>query len=528
MTIDRVSPAVRRKLVNVRQEAMRSGSASVLPSIVAYARESPLTPDERCHLEMAAAELAYLDGDLDAALGFMSREATLAAIPRELRITVSDNRLMTQVLRPQSFDRNESRRNWDEKELRSSDQDFNAELVEALRAARTGKHFDALPQLRSYLVHAYWSGDWRLFRDAASELSREQLALGEVAHSAYCAMLACNEEAIVAAATTSATTGTPDSVRAALALLLEYGHLRQHARVVCAFLEAVADAVPDDLVDTAAEYLLTWTHFKREFMSPLNVGTAAWEALEALGARVSPAVAERALDAALNADAWREPRGLEREVLVKACAELVLRCSDARAESFALQAVTLAKPEHRSHDYQSVLRLLWRTSTRSQQAKDAVIAELFPSAVSAPASLLQLGKLLGRKLSSRDELNALATRFADRIRKQVTLMVPGEPVPPAEGFGHFSFVDGEHQVVVELSHCAPSFEGLLGYAEELSGEAVKLLITALIEMIASPFNLLANKSELVHYIGRFADRIEAADIQPVIDLLEPLAPSLPR
>ena len=523
MSIDLLSPPVRAKLTDAKVKAMRGGSASVLTELSLYARENRLTPDERCHLDMTAAEVAYLDGDLELALKLMSLDGTPPnGASAQLRITLSDNRLMAQLLRPESLDGNEGRRNRDAKvHLTVSRHDFSSELVKALRSARSGKHFDALPQLRSYGIQAYWTGDWRLFRDSMSELSREYLALSDLGRAAYCAMLACDEDAIVSAATAATIVAT--NVRSTLTFLIEHGRLRQHARLVCLFIKGIADAIPDDCVDTTADYLLTWTGFRREFMTPLNVATAAWEALEAIGGRVSDALADRALDAAVGSGAWLQPRALERGELVDACAELVLKCSDVRLTSFVQEVATLARAEQRSHDYQNVLRLLWQISTRSQQAKDAVVVAMFPAGAPVAPSLLQLGRLLGRELGDQNELNAFAARIAERIRAQVTFIALEEPLPPAQGFGHFSFIDGDRKVVVEISNFGSSFEGLLAYVQELSEEAVKRLVGAMVEMIDSRFNLLTNRSALVHYLGRFAERMPNEDLEAVIQTLQPIA-----
>ena len=86
-------------------------------------------------------------------------------------------------------------------------------------------------------------------------------------------------------------------------------------------------------------------------------------------------------------------------------------------------------------------------------------------------------------------------------------------------------VDGEQQVVVQLSNFGPSFEGLLAYGQVLSepSRAVVALMDAMVEMIASPHNLLANKSELAHYAGRFSEFLPSADADVLVRALSPLA-----
>jgi hypothetical protein len=475
---------------------------------------------------MLAAELAYLDGDLETALSVADlNDEEVRQLSRRLRITLFDNRIIVQLFSPQNLDRDEKRRHWDEKEENSNDDDGSDELVDALRAARAGKHFEALPQLRSYLARSYWLGDWRLFRDAAAELSRELLTLEDLPQAAYMAMLACNEESIKAVATQCVGPAPAAAVRSAIEQLLRNGELRQHARMVAVFLRDAADAVPDDLVNMAADYLLRWASLDREFMTPLNESTAAWEALRQLGKRVDEPTANRAIDVALKSKAWRQaPPALDRQEIVKACARLVLSCSSEGLPSLVDEIAALTRAERRSHDYQDVLQLLWRVSSTSPEAKDAVATSLFPaSETSVPGGLLQLGKLLGKKLQRPEELDALGERLADRVRKQVMVVRPGAEPPPVDGFGIFSFDEDAGRVFVQLSNFGPTFEGALAYVEDLSQKSVDAIVDACAEMISSPFNALANKSELVHYLGRLAKRVAPQRLSSLIGLLKPIA-----
>src|SRR4051812_41689626 len=190
MTIDQLPPEIRTELVRAKASAMRTGSLAARERLLASARQTTAGPAAQCHYSMAAAELAFLDGDVDTALALADLSDDVAsAIPKGLRMTLLDNRSMVQLLQFR-FDVDARRLHRDEIETESKEHFFGDELIEALRAERSGKHFEALPLLRSYVVHAYWSGNWRLFRDAASEMSRESLTLGDIHKAAYYAMLA--------------------------------------------------------------------------------------------------------------------------------------------------------------------------------------------------------------------------------------------------------------------------------------------------------------------------------------------------
>jgi hypothetical protein len=375
------------------------------------------------------------------------------------------------------------------------------------------------------LLASYWSGDWRLLREAASELSGELLSLGQLSEAAYLSILACDEAATKSVANAYLKLSDGSDIDRAVRHLTLYGRLRQHARLVSVFLAGAADAIPDDLVDPAADYLLRWVHLGREFMTPLNASASAWEALRQLGGRVSTELADRAITAGTQAAVWHfAPPALGRDLIVRACSALVTCCSDARLASFAPEVITLTQPEQRSHDYEDVLELLWQISIRSQEAKDAVTTALFPGpGTSAPASLLQLGSLLGKKLGSVEELNGFVQRLAGRVRVQVVELEPGAEAPPVDGFGTFSYLDGDRRIVLQLSNFGPSFEGVLACIDQLSGETVTALVDALLAAISSPFNALANKSELVHYLGRTTKRLTGEAVPRVHTLLLPLA-----
>ena len=523
MTVDQLPAEARSELVRAKKSAMRVGSLPARERLLSKARQTTTTPAVRCHYSMAAAELAFLDGHLDAALALVDpNDDVTAAIPRGLRITLLNNRSMVQLLQFRA-DADARRQHRDEIEAESNEHFFGVELIEAMRAARIGKHFEALPLLRSYVIHAYWSGNWRLFRDATSEISRELLTLGDIHKAAYYAMLACDEQAVVDAARRALVNGTSESLCMTVQDLIGKGHMRLHARLVSIFLKTAADAIPDDLIDDCGNYLLKWVPHKREFMRPLDVATAAWAALQCLGSRVTSEVADRALDEACGSPSWCEPRALDREPIIKACTSLVHAASEARLVSFANQVAPLGKSEQRSHDYEHLLDLLWQISHRSTNAKEIVATTLFPSPGAVPASLMQFAKLLGKTPEVPDELNSLAVRFAERIRRQVTLLGKGQESPPTDGFGTFTTVDGKQQVVVQFSNFGPSFEGVLAYGQLLSETSVRALLDAMVEMIASPHNLLANKAELAHYAGRFSEFLPSGDADLLVNALSPLA-----
>ena len=523
MTVNQLPAEDRSELVRAKSSAMRMGSLPAREKLLSKARQATTTPAVRCHYSMAAAELAFLDGDLDAALALVDpSDDVTAVIPRELRITLLNNRSMVQLAQFH-VDADARRQHRDEIEAESNEHFFGVELIEAMRAARMGRHFEALPLLRSYVIHAHWSGNWRLFRDAASEISRELLTLGDIHRAAYYAMLACDEQAVVDAATRALVNGTSESLRMTVQDLIGKGHLRLHARLVSIFLKTAADAVPDDLIDDCGNYLLKWVPHKREFMKPLDVATAAWAALQGLGPRVTSEVADGALDEGLLSPSWREPRGLDRQPIIKACASLVHAASESRLVSFADQIAPLGRPDQRSHDYDNLLDLFWQISQRSTNAKEIVAMTLFPGPGAAPASLMQLAKLLGRTLGDPDELNRFAVRFAERIRRQVTVLGKGQEGPPTDGFGTFTMVDGQQQVVVQFSNFGPSFEGVLAYGQLLSETSVRALLDAMVEMIASPHNVLANKAELAHYAGRFSEFLPSGDVDVLVTALSPLA-----
>ena len=149
---------------------------------------------------------------------------------------------------------------------------------------------------------------------------------------------------------------------------------------------------------------------------------------------------------------------------------------------------------------------------------------MFPKpGVTAPASLLQLGKLLGKELGSSQDLNSFAERFATRIRNQAVVIEAGGKAPAGDGFGMVSFVHEGKQIAAQISAFGPSMHGVLSYAFQLSGSAIEQLVDAMLEMISAPWNLIVNKAELVSYLGKFAPYIEEHQIDELIKVLLPNA-----
>lgn len=201
-------------------------------------------------------------------------------------------------------------------------------------------------------------------------MSIELLALGDLVKAAFYAVVALDHEAAVAVAKSCLSLSGFSSLRPALLLLTEHGSLRQHARIVCAFIETSADGVPDDLVDPLAKYLLRWTPLGRGRVRSVNVSDTAWDALGSFGHRVSTSVADEAIAAATTSPLWEDGSGVHRERVVKACGQLVTRASEERLGQFVQDVLALASADRRAHDYQHVLELLWRISRRSTTAKE--------------------------------------------------------------------------------------------------------------------------------------------------------------
>lgn len=525
MTIDQLPPVVRLRMVNARRDSMRGGLSSIVEELRAFAAQA-LAPDAKCHLRMLAAELAYLDGDQESALRSLTLEQEqLDSLSAPLRVTLLENRLVVELLDLRAYDHDSRRRNLDEKErLGTLDDDLDAHLVDALRAARNGKHYQALPQLRSYFIRAYWKGDWRMFRDAAREMSLELLALKDQERAASYAVEALDVGTAVAVARAFLTPTGATNFGRTLQSLMERGRLRQHARIVCAFIEASADGVPDDLVDTVAKYLLQWAMLGRGDVKSVNVADVAWDALGSIGYRVSASIADDAIAAATASVLWEDGSGVHREHVSKACKQLAVRASEEYLGQFVNSVVALATSERHPHDYEHLLGLLWRLSQRSTAAKEAILAAMFPApGAPAPASLLQLGKLLGKELQNSEELNSFAERLAIRIRNQAVVVETGGQAPPGDGFGMVSFIHEGKQVVAQVSDFGSVMQGVLSYASELSTSAIGQLVDAMLEMIAVPWNLLANRAELAFYVGEFAPFVEERRIDNCVAVLMPIA-----
>jgi hypothetical protein len=524
MTIDALEPPIRERVIASFVAAMQRGSRHEVEGLLQLSQGQELSVSARCHVRMMAAHLAYLDADFDSALALTELDrADLDALPPALRVTLQSNRTMVRALSPQGFDRDELRQSADEKETVRTLERSGDSLLDALRAARAGKHFEALPGLNAYFAESYWTGDWLRLRDAASELSHENLLLADIPAGAYFALIACDEKA--AAAAGDACIGPTElfNVGVTVRELMSRSRLRQHARTLIGFIEHAADAIPDDDIDVVGEFLLGWTAFKREFAGSLNVSAAAWDALRRVGARVSTVIADRALIAALASPSWGDKSGVDREHVIRALVELVDRATEPQLAEFAREVCGLTKPETRGEDYHHVLHLLWRLADRSPAAKSVVVSELFGEPRQAPASLLQLGALLGKKIQDTTEFNAFAMRMADRIRAQVSIVAPGDPQPANDGFGVFSFDSGGKRVAVQMSNFGPSLQGLLKYVNDLSDEAVSALLSAMVDSAATPLNIVANKAELVHYIGRFAARATTEQRRSIVEVLEPIA-----
>lgn len=520
MNIDALDSETRSRIAGARARSLRNGLL-VMPELLAYGGRPGLPGNARAHVWMAAAELQLLDGEAESALRTLDGAVSAAAeLSPSLRGVLANNLTVAQFQRRGHVDLTVARALRDEREpISQADAHSQRNLLDALRAARAGKHFEALPLLRSCLAGAYWSGDWQLFRGAASELSAEFLALKDVASAAWWGLLACDDKAMTSVGEACVNSQQPRVVADTLRTLTSHGALRQHAVGVSRFIASASDALPDETVEIAGSFILA-----SMARLPSNESRASWEALERLGGRLSAAASDHVLQAAIASAAWRENTGIDRAAVVRACGAVVGRSSELGLTSFAEAAVQLASPSRRGHDYPDVLELLWRIGSGSETAKQAIAAELFSSSGDkAPAMTMQLAKLFGRELRSADALNDSTKAMAKRVREQVRVEHPSEPQALTDGFGQITFETPEGRVTVQVSNFGPSLEGLLAYSDKIAKVHVDELADALAETAVAKHNLLANRSELISYLGRFGPSMSPDRLPKVAALLLPVA-----
>lgn len=533
LILDAISSEAKAAIARAKECAFREG---LLPSISIIDNEmhgkGPPEPLGMLALWMTRAELLYLDFQAKAARSIF--ETNLIPLVDELPPTLGYTVLRNAL----EVDLSEHRG-----ELFSAAQEFakrknlSTELLNykdlfyAEEHASEGRHADALSLLEKEAGRTEKQACWPARRLAIRRLGVELLRLGRTTEAARCSILAEDLKLGSSVAEGMLRRRDHGAVRDCVIQILSESNLLRHFSVACEVLSGIGDAIPDDLVDSVALWLLPRCSLLPVAggigaSGPLNM---AWKAMEQVGERLPVKVAKLVCDAAVNHEYWNKaPQGnkvfLEREQMIDAVARCIYALPEHDVFELSNKAIRLATEFRQNSDYPNAINLLCHIAERGgEKARSLIGDELFPPGQPVTYLVGQVASVFGKEFLGPERLAKAAKEVAANIMLQVQRLKTGEePLPVPGSILTFTSPTTQGTLVVSLASWA-EVKAMARHRKELSSDAIALLLDALIAVSADPENFLFNREAALELMAEFADIMSQEYASRILDAVIPMA-----
>jgi hypothetical protein len=525
--ISKLGPATRMTLVRGFMAGIRGGVDIALRSLEVVTRSIEDTSVDALAIMVLKAQLLYLDRrNSEAKEVFdMNVRPRLEELAPETALLLSDNGiLISQALL--SPDIEEFYHLADQRRLLGMELWDASASARIDKAARDGKHYEALPICWQQLLRAYESLCWRRILLAELDMARECLALGWPHEAAYHGMLACNSEFISLVGQRLADEKTHDAVRKTLDQILPASQLTRHAAVAARLLEMICDVIPQDRLTEVVNWLTSRTRHVPSSPFDPSLFEPTWNAVGRLAPRLTPEQALQFIDIAFN-HPWCTNAAIHRQHLLNTVNACVGRVNIAELPKIAERALPLAQDNKSDIDFTHAINLLCHLATRGgDQLRERLKLALYPPGqATGNTVLVQVARHFGASIKSRDQLDRAALRTADNLRLQVQRLGPGEKPAKLGGWGTVSkpLPNESGQLVAHIGGAEHSLGALVEHREQLSEQPLEYLVSAVLDMIANSDNLIENRVSLVQSLRRLLDHVSSDSAQRAAAILRPLA-----
>ena len=535
---DLPSPAARMYALDALVHARSGGATDSLRHLsIALARcaDQPKATRSRALLLNTKAHVLFLTGAADAAGEALSEALDEIAFSDHpsLRIALERNRRSCFSIAsvPDRLRQHDEVR--DAANVVGRGQDYAISVLSALDDQRNAKHVDAFQALWRELRESYRSGNWQRYREAESYFAIECVHLGtdgqEVAGAVYHAIQSLSADLVHQFSEALLDARRPDPIREALTFATS-NLTRLHAIPACELIRVLADAVPDDFVASAFDYLLPLATCELEFLAQADVARPAWRALATIGGRLDPQRSMALLTHIAGLD-WDHMDGLLRQLVLKAIRPLTPSLPRTGLELAAQVALsqTVGYPKNLEHQvyYAEALDVLHSVGLRSgDELKEFIKQGLFPPGVpQADARKLMLLPLFGKDLAKGLEVNKYVGWVVRMVEAQVQEYDAGEPQesPLAGAAIQQSHDLGNGRLRVTRMMPAEILQVAISYLDLLDEEMTDLLLTACLNMVAAPHNFLSNRLAMIQLLSQAAGNLTAAQRSNLRQVLIPLA-----
>jgi hypothetical protein len=528
--LEHLAPTTRSTLIRARVVAILGD----LPSACAIIEEA-LTPSGASgHVALVAlwmlkAELLHLNCEDTSALEiFRDRiDPLLPFVPEDVAVVAGFNRsdVSFAAFSPDNF-----YSLVDHGRVARVDLWRHESLLDASSASSKGDLYKAVPAIWRELDRAYLQGCWRPYQLASVHMARECLELGLAGEATFNAIMSRNEETAKQVGHHVLRAGTSESAAAAVIRVLKYGHLRRLFATACQVLTPMLDAVPDESVASVFEWLLKGCRTVPTSIGERQTMSTAWETLRGFAFRLNDEQARQLVTAASTHPSWHTMPTRPNEVVPIRKTMLQAICNATRvmrpntASDVAHEIVPLAGERKQDFDYPQTIETLCQMAARGgARLKARLRKALYPKGKPLNTVLMQAASAFDQVLKRRDLLAKDAYRIAESTRLQVQRVPLDHEPEPCPGTFLTVTKNRERDKLVVHMVVASETLAILQHRKELGSKPLNALLTAILDMVREPENVLANKFCLVDALGCVGDVISRQNARKVFDVLAPLS-----
>lgn len=480
---------------------------------------------DRISIYILMSELYYLDYRCTDAQNIFDKDIRplLSELPPELAVLIADNGTLISLALLSGKD--DFYHLVDLRRFLGIDVFDNKKTARIIEAVRKGKHNEALALCWQQLLSSYESQCWRSFYKSALDMARECLHLGLLSEASYNCMLSCDVELTQQIADSLLKEQDHHFVKQSLDYMLPYSQLNRHAEVVSNLISSIHDIIPDERVENVIDWLKKRADYMPTSGVEISFFKSIWNTIIQLSGRLTKTQASNIIDIALAHPFFNTPNA-NRQYIIDCINACISRVGTFKLPKIAESLLPLAGDNKSDFDFRNSINLLIKLAhLGDSKLQEQIKSYLYSSKGVTNSLLIEAAPSLGASIHSTKELDELVQRSAKHIMCQVEHL-PYDHKPASIGgigtiINEMSKEDGK--IVVHISGAQQNINALIPNAALISESPLKELISSILDMIATPYNIINNRIELVQSFRRLLDYATKEIIEKSFDIIYPLA-----
>lgn len=512
--IQQVSPAIRKRLVFLRDLAMKGH----LDTVVAELHETLAQPTESsyCRYMIAStlAELLYADRQVYQSRDVLERFVVPLrhSLNSEANWAIDENATQIKMSLLEGDCTAELSAVADLRRAAGLAWYDTNDLLQIRTALEEEKYNRALEPIWRDLIKAYQIGAWRRFRWANISLGRVFAKLEAVLESVFYFIQGESPDEVDRVADLIIERRDRQLVSEVLRLIVTRCGLRRHFIVGARLLGRLNEYVADDSVDVVTDWLLARAREPIDNLGSDSASLVAWKQLKYFLPRSKPETAALAKQVLLASGPWNEalpepPRVLTvRKHLLEAAASIVPLLSNQDAAELADAVLHLLKTRSQGYDYVSAVEVLVSVAGRGESQVNKTLRDyLYPGGAIANSVLAQFTEAFDVEPPTSDSLAKVGLHVLSDLHATIRSVGEGEDPPRlSEELYRYTSKRGDRKVVVVVQS-GVTLMALVQHRHRLGRVLVTDLVDSMVRLVTHPDNLLSVKLRLVQVILEFAD-----------------------